>query len=258
LTAINFNLARMISPAIGGILIDQFGVERALWIAVALYLPNFILLAFTQPRPMQNKRASESFTDAFMIGLTYAWTSPSARQILMLTGIFSLSLRGILEILPVIADGSFGRGATGLGQLSAAVGAGALTAAILNAFGSANSNETVPRSVLWIAPFGMGAVAILGLSQDWTIALVSASILGFCGTFMGVTMQTCLQSDLPDEMRGRVMSIWVVVGLSSTAVGAILIATSAEFFGLPVSCAIAACTGIILLGWVSYSFCTRH
>ncbi|MCO4826363.1 MAG: MFS transporter [Amylibacter sp.] len=232
LSALNFNLARLISPALGGLLIDLTGTTTALVVTLVLFLPNLTVLFRLHPREL-TKHGSEPFVTAMAEGLHYIRQRRTIVVILATTAVFSIALRGVLEVLPIIADGSFSLGAVGLGQLGSAVGGGALLAAIYKAVGhqSTGSDALSPLN-LAVAISGLIAMAVLGTTQSWGIALLCAALLGATGTYFGVTMQSMIQADLPDDMRGRVMSIWVVVGLGSTALGAFLIGAIANLINI--------------------------
>lgn len=245
LSALNFNLARLISPAVGGLLIERLGVTAAIVVTLVLFLPNLAIIARLHPRRLAEKPA-QPFATAMREGLAYIRTRRVIVTILAATCVFSVALRGVLEVLPIVADGAFGRGATGFGQLGSAVGGGALVSAILKTAGVFEAGQTrdalSPRSLL-IAATGMAAMAVLGTTQSWPLALACAAILGAAGTWFGVTMQQIIQSDLPDDMRGRVMSIWVVVGLGSTALGAWAIGVLTGLLGQPTAFVATAALG---------------
>ncbi len=232
LSALNFNLARLISPAIGGLLIDLTSITTALVVTLILFFPNLTVLFRLHPREL-TKHGAEPFTTAMVEGLRYIRQRDVILIVLATTTVFSIAMRGVLEVLPIIADGSFGLGAVGLGQLGSAVGGGALCAAIYKALGGQpTGRNALSLGNLSVAIVGLMGMAVLGTTQSWAIALFSAALLGATGTYFGVTMQSMIQSDLPDDMRGRVMSIWVVVGLGSTALGAFLIGALTNLIGI--------------------------
>jgi len=235
LAALNFNTARMISPAIGGIIIDQFGITSALIISTLLYLPSLMIVPFLKPRTTQTPKNKESFLIALKNGINYLWHRPELRLVLLMTALMALSVRGTTEILPVVADGVFNKGAVGLGQLGSAVGAGAVISAVLKAFGPVQTARTMAFPTLVITTIGILSVAVFGNSTIWNITLIAAAILGFTSTHLGVSLQSSIQASLPDDMRGRVMSIWIVVATGASALGAFSIGVATEILGLSIS-----------------------
>ena len=235
LAALSFNTARMISPALGGIIIDQLGITWALAASILFYLPSLLIVPFLKPRDTRKTGDKEPFTAALKNGINYLWHRPELRLVLFMTALMSLSVRGTTEILPVVADGLFNKGAIGLGQLGSAVGAGAVVSAILKAFGPAQAAKTMSLPTLIITTLGILAVAVFGNSSIWNITLISAAMLGFASTYLGVSLQSSIQADLPDDMRGRVMSIWIVIATGASALGAFTIGVATETLGLAVS-----------------------
>jgi MFS family permease len=78
---------------------------------------------------------------------------------------------------------------------------------------------------------GFLAVAGMGLAPVWPLALLATAVAGFTATWCGVSLQAAIQTDLPDAYRGRVMSLWTVVGFGTVAIGAGLIGGLAEVVG---------------------------
>ncbi len=126
-SSINFNIARSIGPAIGGWLIAAYGSGPALLVCFLCTLPFLGVLPFLEPRPRANgRRPGESLRESLAEGLRVAWHDNFLRLILLATALATLTGRGLLEILPLVADGIFARGAAGLGVLTSAAGIGAL------------------------------------------------------------------------------------------------------------------------------------
>ena len=244
-TALNFNLARLGAPVLAGWVIATSGADVALWLAVACYIPMLAVLPRLHPRDLP-ARTRAPFLSELREGARYAITTPLIRTVLLMTLVFATMVRGALEILPVLADGAFGRGAAGLGMLTAAAGAGAVTAAVLKAAGAGAVGARIPPAVLVAAMTGQGAIVAMGLAPSWPVALAATTLAGFCATWVGVSMQAAMQSDLPDEYRGRVMSLWIVVGVGTVAIGSFLIGAMGEVWGISGALMIGGLAGMML------------
>ena len=175
------------------------------------------------------------------------------RTATLITGLFSLAGRGALEILPSIADGVFSRGAAGLGTLTAAAGIGALLAAALQILLRGPVKGRLPTISVSAAILGPLAAAWLGSLDLWEIVTFIVGFLGFAGTLVGVGMQSAIQMQVEDHLRGRVMSLWIMVAMGGTAFGSLLIGGMADALGLPlalqiigISTAIAVLTLLML------------
>ncbi|MEQ8366751.1 MAG: MFS transporter [Roseicyclus sp.] len=230
-TALNFNIARLAAPVMAGWVIAVAGAEVALWLSVMCYVPMLLILPHLKPRNLP-PRDRAPFLRELWQGLRFVVNAPLVRLALLLTLAFATPVRGTLEVLPVLADGAFARGAAGLGMLTAAAGLGAVVAAGLKAAGAGAVGARIPPAVLAVTMAGQAAVVAMGLAPSWTVALAATVLAGFCATWVGVSMQAAIQSDLPDEYRGRVMSLWIVVGFGAVALGAVGIGTLAEWIGI--------------------------
>lgn len=248
MTAINFNLARMTGPAIGGWVIASWGIGTSLLMQALFYLPFVAALSFLRPRERTRSQAKAApFLEDMAVGMRHVWRTPLIRQALVVTGVGAFISRGVLDILPVVADGAFGKGATGLGILTAASGFGALIAGVSKALMSGQTGGRLPGLALIAAIVGIAIVPIIGFSELWPLTLLLVACLGFSTTMTGISMQTAIQINLQDDLRGRVMSLWVLVGVGSAASGAVFLGTLTDLVGLNMTLSCVGGFGVVLL-----------
>ena len=248
IVAINFNLARLTGPAIGGWLIAGWGISTALLVQTVFYLPFIFAISLLRPRERSSSIINnEPFIAAFQNGVEYALANTLIRQAFLVTALYAFLIRGTLEILPVIADGVFSRGATGLGLLTSSAGFGALIAGVIKAFTPSQLVRELPKFALASALLGIGLLPLVGLSTYWSLTLLCISYLGFAGTLAGISVQTAIQIDLDDDFRGRVMSLWTMVSIGATATGAIILGGLADHIGISLAFSLAGGLGTVLL-----------
>ena len=248
LGAINFNLARLTGPAFGGWLIAFWGVSAALFIQIFCYLPFLFAISLLQPREGYSSEASkETFLTALNSGIRRVRKSPLICQALLITALYSFLIRGALELLPVIADGLFSKGATGLGLLTSCAGFGALLAGMTKALLPSQIIGGIPKYVLASVLIGIAMMPLVGLSNSWMLTLLCILYLGFAGTLSGISLQTAIQIDLEDDFRGRVMSLWTMAGIGGLAVGAIALGALTDYLGFTLAFGLAGSLGIIIL-----------
>ena len=248
IVAINFNLARLTGPAIGGWLIAGWGISTALLVQTVFYLPFIFAISLLRPRERSSSIINnEPFIAAFQNGVEYALANALIRQAFLVTALYAFLIRGTLEILPVIADGVFNRGATGLGLLTSSAGFGALIAGVIKAFTPSQLVRELPKFALASALLGIGLLPLVGLSTSWSLTLLCISYLGFAGTLAGISVQTAIQIDLVDDFRGRVMSLWTMVSIGATATGAIILGGLADHIGISLAFSLAGGLGTVLL-----------
>jgi MFS family permease len=231
LGSVNFNLARLTGPAIGGAVIASRGVDWALALAVLCFLPTIALLPGLRPRHDGAKPRRTGIVAALGDGIRAALGTVLIRRAMLVIGLFSLVGRGLLEILPVLADGVFARGAGGLGTLAAAAGGGALVAATLITLGPGQRPGRLPLSSRLAAPAGLALVAAVAFAPPWPVTVGLVAALGLCGTLTGVGLQSAVQLAVPDAYRARIMSLWTMLAVGGSALGAILLGGLVDAMG---------------------------
>ena len=248
IVAINFNLARLTGPAIAGWLIAVWGLQITLLAQSLLYLPLILMLNLLRPRDqVPLKAGKEPFLAALRSGVKHTLSNTLMRQALLITSIYAFLIRGTLEILPVIADGIFTKGAAGLGILTSIAGFGAVVAGITKVFTQSQKAGEIPKFVIASALLGVALIPLVGLSNTWELTVGYICYLGFAGTLSGISIQTALQMDLPDHFRGRVMSLWTIVNVGATATGAMILGGLTDYIGIPTAFCFAGGLGTVLL-----------
>ncbi|MDG1240839.1 MAG: MFS transporter [Planktomarina sp.] len=248
LGAINFNIARLTGPAIAGWIIAFYGIKSSLFVQILCYPPFLLALSFLRPRSeLALNVQKEAFMKAFTSGILYAFKSPLILKALLITSLSSFLLRSVLEILPVIADGLYERGATGLGLLTSCAGFGALLAGMAKAFSSSQPPGVLPQYVPISIFFGFAFIPLIGLCDSWSLTLGFISYLGFAGTLSGISLQSAIQMELEDNLRGRVMSLWTMAAIGGTALGAIFLGGFTDYLGVVPALVLTGSIGCLLL-----------
>ena len=231
--ALNFSLARISGPAIAGWAIAEHGISFALLLQALLFLPFLAAMPLLEVRSgMGADRVRDPFLKALAWGVRFVVTNRSVRHAVILTGLVGIGARGAIETLPVLADGVFNRGPRGLGILLAAAGAGAIVAAVVTVIRPPQKRGRLPAAPLLVSWLGVSLIPVLGLAASWELVIGVVAAMGFCATTTGVAVQTSIQGHLEDDARGRVMSLWVMVGIGSAAAGAVLLGMAADLFGI--------------------------
>ena len=232
LGSIPWQAGRMIGPSITGILIAAFGgavgfglAATASYAALALYSR---LRIRDEARPHDGRHVVRQFVE----GLSFVGHDFVFASLIGLALFNSLFAMSYLTLLPIYADSYFGAGSTGYGLLNAAHGAGALVATLTVA--------TLAHRILRRGtPLLLGATC-LGLllmafsrSPGLSLALPLLVLVGFSNTFYLTQVSTFLQENVPDRLRGRVLSLyslcWNLLPLGGLLAGALAAAVDARF-----------------------------
>ncbi len=206
LTALIFNLAIFVGPAIGALIISVFTIEVA-FIANAISYVGLVIVFQLIKIPNQGARlAKGSYKGDLFAGFQYITQRVSLRTIVLFGFTFSLFMRPYRELFAGIADEVLHMGAEGLGALASAAGFGAMIGALFIA-GYGRTKALV--KVLVTVAFGAILFLLLFAFADslW-FAVVTAGALSMCVTVFGTAAQMMVQMSVQDEMRGRVMSFW--------------------------------------------------
>lgn len=250
LAALNFNIGRLLAPALGGAMIAQVGTLPTALVAVAMAVPNALIAPTLFPREVDHSQHGALLAD-LREGFRVVWSRWPIRRSLLLAMAALGVIRGFPEILAVVADGVFERGATGLGLMTSAVGGGALVAAVFQVLAG---NRLLRHRGLRFAMIWVGFAGVLGVAfaPAFELALIPAAAIGFSSTYVGVSLQIGVQARLEDELRGRVMSIWMLANTGGTSLFAFLISALADWRSVSwaASVLVAVCAVATLAIWL--------
>lgn len=226
------NGARILGPAVGGVLVASFGEGWCFVLNAASYLAVIAALAAMRlpgrPRAAQPEPPLKAMREGFRY---VARRSPAVRVLLLQLGIVSLLGMSYAVLMPIFADRILHGGPRGLGLLMGATGVGALAAALYLA-----SRRSVRGLSRWVGSAGlvMGA-GLLAFSRSESFWL-SAGLLTVIGagfmTLMAGT-NTLVQHLVPDALRSRVMAVYTMTFVGLPTFGALLVGFAAERFGAP-------------------------
>lgn len=231
LGALNFNISRLTGPAIAGVLIAGFGVTLTMGVVCVLYIPFLIILSRLKPRERNVQVEHLPFWQSMREGFAFIASDRLILIAMITTGLFSLVIRAALEVLPIIADGVFARGAAGLGVITAAAGVGAIAASVIQVTAAPPVKGHIPKRALFATLIGAAMTLALGLNDSWIVAVILIGAIGFASTLVGVNFQAAVQMQLDDHIRGRVMSLWMTVAVGGTALGALAVGILIEYVG---------------------------
>ena len=236
LTAVNFNTSRLIGPAIGGFLIQYLGASGTILISIITFLPVMVFIMFVKPRDLISDDKNRSLIFDFFEGIKLIFSNSVIKFSIVLSGLTAFVGRGVLETLPLISEGVFSQGPTGLGLITASAGAGALFSSIAKALGKAEiSGTNISNSTLFVALTIPIVVLLIGYANSFLISLSLIFILGFLATTIGISIQSKIQLELKDVFRGRVMSIWIMINMGSAAFGSIIFGLVSDYLSIQMS-----------------------
>jgi len=244
-----FNVARVLGPAVAGVLLATAGEAACFWINALSYLVVIAML-LRLDLAARVAAAAAPARDSLMEGVRYALATPQIRNLLILLGVMCGLGFQYMTLLPVYARAILGAGPGTYGLMVSAFGLGSLLSAIVL---TRRSDRWGLRRNLQIAL----ATAALGMAAfAWSRWLPLTLAMGFaCGfglILYVATTNVLLQLTVEDRFRGRVMSLYTFMFIGMSPVGSILAGAIAQRFGAPV--ATSVCATVLLGGafWIFY------
>jgi len=225
-----FNSARVIGPAIGGIVITAVGIGQAFLFNGLSFIPLIVGLLFLRPGQfyaVPQPQRGNVFRQ-LAAGVRYAVGTPEVLLILMTMAVMGTFGYNFNTILPLIAKYVLHAGALGLGVLTSALGVGSLIAAL----GVASARRTSHAVLLGAAALFSVVLLLVGLSPWLPLTLALLVLLGAASIVFSASANTRLQLTTPSELRGRVMSLYFLLFAGTTPIGGFLVGVLATRMGV--------------------------
>ena len=237
-----FNGARMIGPVIAGMTIAYIGLPSCFYLNALSFIAVIIALSKINIRG-EIKESSNGFIRDFTEGIQFMKSKPEIYRIILLIAVFSLIGIPYITFLPVFAVEVFRTGPKGLGFLVSAAGTGALTAALSLAFKGdiKDKNRFMSISALCFS-FSLFAFS---LSKNFYLSIVILIFIGWGIVSFLATANSFIQLSVPDNLRGRAMSVYALVFLGTAPLGNSLLGVLADSFGTARAVSISAIFCII-------------
>jgi MFS family permease len=244
LNSMTFHSARIFGPALAGILIQLIGVAPAMIANALSFVPVIIALWLMDPGALFRATAATegSMLTRLKQGLTFARHTPLIFSILIVTAFIGTFGFNFTVITPLVADNVLKTDAAGFGLLSAAMGVGALIAALVLAY---MRRVTMRRILVSGTVFGI-FLGTLGLSSYFWLTMLLFVVVGFTGITAATAASSLLQLNTPEQLRGRVLSINLLLTMGSTPIGGLFVGTLAQIAG--VEAALLVCGLMCLVG----------
>ncbi len=225
------NLARLIGPALAGLVIAWIGEGYCFLIDGVSYAAVVASLLMMRVQPLEARRVAVSMLAQMKEGWAYVSTFRPIRTILLLFAVISLMGMPFMVLLPIFAGKVLHGGPNTLGLLTGASGIGALASAVSLAVRKSVRGLTTMIQVA-AAMFGVGLI-LFGLSHVLWLSLLLMLVVGF-GMMQGLAASnTVIQTLVPEDKRGRVMSYYMMAFVGMAPFGSLLAGAMAHRIGAP-------------------------
>ncbi|MDN5344826.1 MAG: hypothetical protein PWQ18_938 [Clostridia bacterium] len=244
-----FNAARIVGPALAGLVIGRLGMAASFLLNGASFIAVIAgLLLIRVPEQSQGyaqQPAAARVGEKIVEGLQYIRRTPMVLHTIVLMALLSIFAMNFTVLIPVLARDTLGQQAEGYGLLMSASGVGALCGALILAVISRHG----PRLRLLLG----GATGLclfqllLASTRSYTLALLFLGFTGWSMITFTASVNTTLQLNVPDNLRGRVMSVYSLVFGGVTPIGSLFSGSIAHLWGAPAGLAVGAALGLISL-----------
>jgi MFS family permease len=253
-----FNMARVIGPGLGGLIIAFLGIAPLFLLNAISFVPVIIGLALIRMSELHalakhattgGETSKQSTLQSLREGLAYVVHTPSILLIIAVIGAISLFGINFNVVLPLFATDVLHSGAMGFGFLSAAFGIGSLLSALWLAW----RNRKPSIHYLLIAALVFAVLEILfAFSHLYVLSLILIAAVGFAMIAFSANSNTALQTVTPDHLRGRVMSVYMFVFAGSIPLGNLFTGGLSHVYGAPIALLIGGCLSLIaaIVGWI--------
>lgn len=240
-----FNTARMVGPAVAGLLIELIGIPPCFLLNSLSFLAVIgALLAIDVPprRGISSVASIREVVRSVGGGLAHVRANRSILLTLVMMAVLSTFVINYSVFIPTFAKINLGQNASGYGFLMTSMGIGALTAALTQA---ARSKSGPSRLRIWVGAAGMSAAVMLcGFQRSYVLSAVLIALAGFFTITLSTSMNTSIQLAAADDYRGRVMSLWSWVLGGVTPIGSLWAGAISEVSSPAVSMSVSGGIGL--------------
>ena len=247
LNAMLFNVGRFIGPPLAGLLLGLMSEAACFAINGVSFLALMLGLALV--RGESPPRASGSMGHVFREGLAYAWHTWTVRTLILTLMALNLTASAYAVLLPVFAHDVFAGNATTLGWLWGAAGCGAFASTVFLA--TRSSMPGLIAVVLMGAAVSAVSLLLFGSTTQLPLALVSMAGVGFGISSCNVAINMLLQSSVPEQLRGRIVSLFTAARFGFDALGGLLAGLLATYFGAAHTLMAEAVLLLVFVAWMS-------
>jgi len=250
LTAMGHNINKVLGPALGGILIATIGAGGNFFVQSVAYTGVLLMvLALRYPEDQVKHKTSSALTD-IKEGLRYVRSRPAVLGVIISALVPPLFAMPYLSLMPVFQKDVLGVGPEELGMLMAAPGVGALVSLTT----LATIGDRIRRKgILLLCGLGLFGVFIIlfSLTPSYPLALIPLAGAGFFHLTYITTSYTMLQLLAPDELRGRVMSLYYL-NRGLAPIGSLIAGALADYLGAPITVTLMASVVVLLVGLLAW------
>jgi MFS family permease len=235
LNSVQFNVARIVGPAVAGALIAILGIPLMFLLNALSFIAVLVGLWLMRPQDLYTtprRAGAASGLRAMGEGVRFIWANHDVRITFLLITVVGTLGFNFNVLLPLLAKDTLHAGATEFGMLTSALGVGALAGALFLARRGGRPTHLIMAGTAGL--FGL-LEALTGQTGSLIPTLLLIAATGMMMSTFSASANTTVQLSAPPEMRGRVMSVYTTIFIGSTPIGNLATSSIAAGFGTPIS-----------------------
>jgi MFS family permease len=225
------NLARLLGPAVAGIVLEKFGESFCFGINAFSFVAVIVSLLMMRLPAYVPKEHTKKISRDLNEGFKYLKQTPSIAIVILMLAFMSLLVLPFTTLLPVYAKVIFAGSASTFGFLNSFIGLGAISGAIYLA-SQKSGNDLKKILIVNTVIFGAGLILFSHMT-NLPMALLFAAITGFGMMSQTTISNTLIQTRVAPEMRGRVLSYFVMAFFGMQPLGALIVGSVSQYIGTP-------------------------
>jgi MFS family permease len=238
-----FNGARVIGPAVAGLLVASIGEGWCFFangVSYIAVIAGLLLMKLDRPRKVD---LTSSPLEHIQEGFRFVRNTAPILALLLLTGMMSLVAMPYTVLMPIFADQILHGGAKGYGLLMGATGVGALAGALALAMRS--GLRGLGRVVAFSAAGFGSSLIVFAFSRSFALSMMVLVCAGFAMMLQMAASNTLIQAMVPDRLRGRVMAAYSMMFMGVAPLGALFAGAVAHKLGAPLAVVIGGAMGLV-------------
>ncbi len=252
-----FNLSRAVGPALGGISVGLVGIAGSYYLNSVSYIAVLLSLLLVHAEHKQLVAKRQSVWQGLGEGIAYVRQHLALQLALLLQFLLAFLVFPFATLLPIFAANIFHVGAEGLGVLNAVTGIGALTGALLFLLISHRLQRTL-RLMIILCMIGGSACVAFAFAYNIMLALPALVVLGVCSVLPLVVTNTAIQMMTPDGMRGRILSIRILITFGLAPFGNLLVGWVAQNIGAQMTLALSGGLCLLVTAMIGFLHVRQH
>jgi MFS family permease len=246
LNAVNFNVARVIGPVAGSLVLTHWGYRSTFALNAVSFMVVIVGLLVARPRRIAYPNEHERWVRAFVTSIDYVRSRQSMRQLMVFSFMLSVFGASVWQLTAGLVAEDYHASESGIGYLIASFGAGASVCG-LTMLVRGDQWRRSRMTLTGISFYGLGAIVAVA-TPHIAVGLMGYALMGAAHSLGGVASTSTLQTQVSEDFRGRVLALFIMSSFVGIPLGSVAGGRLGDLFGLrPTLAAYGVALGLYLL-----------